>query len=293
MTQDLGTALARFSDYREATGCELDQMAYVVGNEQDRHFQVLFAVLRLLRPELDGRLHHISYGMVELPEGKMKSREGTVVDADDLITGLQEEATASIRERFPGLPEDELQARAPAIGLAALKYYILDFTPRSTVHFDPEKSVDFQGRTGAYMLYNYARIRSIYRRIEGAEQVLESTRRAQALRALGTEHEMAVVRADDALSPPPRRGFPGPRPEQDRGVAPRAGPVLQLVVQRQRTQDHRVAPRPSQGWVAVAGRGGGQRAGDGAGAARDQDDRQDVRPRILLQNALPTLSRKL
>lgn len=189
MTQDLGTAIARFDEY------ELDHMVYVVGDEQNYHFQVLFKILDLLRPGLEERLSHLSYGMVLLPEGKMKSREGKVVDADDLIAEMIALAEVEVRARYEeaGLSEDAMKHRARVIGLAALKYYVLDFNPRTTVHFDPQKSIDFQGRTGPYLLYSYARIQSIAREAGGFPGLSEADRSA-ALQALGTDLEMAVVR---------------------------------------------------------------------------------------------------
>jgi arginyl-tRNA synthetase len=193
MTQDLGTAVARFDEF------DMDRMIYVVGDEQDYHFQVLFGILEELYPDYEGRLFHLSYGMVELPAGKMKSREGEVVDADDLMDGLEEMARAETRERFPDLDDEELAHRVPVIGLAALKYYILDFNPRTTVHFDPAKSLDPQGRTGPYLLYTYARSRSILRKVDpGAPSDDDAV--VEGLRALGTERERAVI---DAL-----RGWP-------------------------------------------------------------------------------------
>jgi arginyl-tRNA synthetase len=187
MTQDLGTALERFREY------DLDQMVYVVGNEQDYHFQVLFKVLGLLKPELEGRLMHLSYGMVLLPEGKMKSREGTVVDADNLMDEMEALAREAVLERWPELGEAEVDMRARAIGMAALKYYILDFNPRTTVNFDPKKSIDFQGRTGPYCLYSYARIQSIGRKLGGWPEH-DDTSRAACLEALGTDLEMGLIR---------------------------------------------------------------------------------------------------
>ncbi|MFP4598452.1 MAG: arginine--tRNA ligase, partial [Persicimonas sp.] len=187
MTQDIGTALERFREF------DLDKMSYVVGNEQDYHFQVLFKILGLLKPELEGRLYHLSYGMVLLPEGKMKSREGKVVDADELMDEMEALARQEVEDRWPDLDDAELDERARAIGMAGLKYYILDFNPRTTVNFDPKKSIDFQGRTGPYCLYSYARIQSIGRRIGGWPE-LDATSRAACLEALGTDLEMALVR---------------------------------------------------------------------------------------------------
>lgn len=187
MTQDLGTAIRRFEEF------DIDRMVYVVGNEQDYHFQVLFKILGLVRPELAGRLYHLSYGMVLLPEGKMKSREGKVVDADDLMDEMVRLAEQEVRERYEGLDEAAIAHRAEAIGMAALKFFILDFNPRSTVHFDPKKSIDFQGRTGPYCLYSYARIQSIARNFGGWPQ-LAGAERNEALGALSTDLEMGVVR---------------------------------------------------------------------------------------------------
>lgn len=186
-TQDIGTAFQRFDAF------DLDQMIYVVGNEQDYHFQVLFNILAMLRPELKGRLYHLSYGMVELPEGKMKSREGTVVDADELMDQMEALAQEAVQERWPELDEDALKERARVIGMAALKYFILDFNPRTTVSFDPKKSIDFQGRTGPYCLYSYARIQSLGRRMGGWPQQ-DAAARAASLAALKSDLELALIR---------------------------------------------------------------------------------------------------
>lgn len=189
MTQDLGTAIARFDEY------DLDRMVYVVGNEQDYHFKVLFGILDALRDGMGERLFHLSYGMVNLPEGKMKTREGTVVDADDLLDEMVALAETEVRARYEeqGLSDEAIRERATAIGLAALKYYVMDFNPRTTVHFDPKKSIDFQGRTGPYLLYSYARIHSIAQET-GGFPTLDDRGRREALQALGTDLEMAVIR---------------------------------------------------------------------------------------------------
>eukprot|EP00163_Fabomonas_tropica_P009595 TRINITY_DN19412_c0_g1_i1.p1 TRINITY_DN19412_c0_g1~~TRINITY_DN19412_c0_g1_i1.p1 ORF type:complete len:850 (+),score=295.64 TRINITY_DN19412_c0_g1_i1:141-2690(+) len=155
MTQDLGTAFSRMDKFNA------NRMIYVVANEQDYHFAVLFKILGLLRPEMDGRCYHLSYGMVNLPSGRMKSREGTVVDADDLIDSLVALSREKTKEKWPELEGADLENRALLIGLAALKFYMLAFAPSSTVMFDPEKSIDFTGKTGPYMLYSYARSRSV------------------------------------------------------------------------------------------------------------------------------------
>ncbi len=167
-TQDLGTAVARHDEHG------FDRMIYVVGNEQDHHFRVLFGILETLRPELKDTLHHLSYGMVELPEGKMKSREGTVVDADDLMDGLHAEAAEAGRERWPDLDAEELARRAETIGIGGLKFYLLNYAPQTTFTFDPKKSIDMKGETAAYCLYAYARATSILRKLEDADRGIEA-----------------------------------------------------------------------------------------------------------------------
>jgi arginyl-tRNA synthetase len=163
MTQDIGTAIQRVKDYPDITG-----MVYTVGNEQDYHFKVLFLILKKLGYSWAQRLFHLSYGMVDLPSGKMKSREGTVVDADELMEEM--DATArSISEssgRLEGYTESEKAELYHQIGLGALKYYILKVDPRKRMLFNPEESVDFQGNTGSFIQYTYARIQSILRRID-------------------------------------------------------------------------------------------------------------------------------
>ncbi len=186
MTQDLGTAEARFQDY------DPDHMVYVVGDEQAYHFKVLFSILGKLHPDLEGQLHHLSYGMVELPDGKMKSREGKVVDADDLLAAMVDLAAEAVDERYDGLDDGERNHRARTIALAALKYYILDFAPRTTVQFDPSRSIDFQGRTGPYCLYSVARINSLERRLGGWPD-LDEEARSRAMQSLGTDLEMKVI----------------------------------------------------------------------------------------------------
>jgi len=187
MTQDLGTAYQRFDDWAP------DRMVYVTGDEQDYHFAVLFGILSELDERFEGRLQHLSYGMVDLPEGKMKSREGTVVEADDLLDEMYELSEEAVRERYGALGDDEIAYRSERIGRAALKYYILDFNPRTNVQFDPEESIAFRGRTGPYCLYSYARVQSIGRRVDGWPELADHER-AEALRALGTDREMEVVR---------------------------------------------------------------------------------------------------
>lgn len=164
MTQDIGTAIQRVTDFPDING-----MVYTVGNEQDYHFKVLFLILKKLGYAWAKQLYHLSYGMVDLPSGKMKSREGTVVDADDLIENMEATA-ANISEelgKLDGYSEEEKQRLYKTIGLGALKYYILKVDPKKRILFNPEESVDFQGNTGPFIQYTYARIQSILRKADG------------------------------------------------------------------------------------------------------------------------------
>ena len=160
MTQDLGTALSRFEENK------LDDMIYVVGNEQNYHFQVLKLVLKKLGYEWSDNIFHLSYGMVELPEGKMKSREGTVVDADDLIADMIGTAREMSEElgKLDGATDEEASAICEMVGLGALKYFILKVDPKKTMLFDPRESIDFNGNTGPFIQYTHARICSILRK---------------------------------------------------------------------------------------------------------------------------------
>ena len=160
MTQDLGTAHQRFSEYR------LDELIYVVGNEQNYHFQVLKHILRKLGFEWSDSIFHLSYGMVELPEGKMKSREGTVVDADDLIANMVDTARETSLElgKLENLSEEEQNKVFEMLGLGALKYFIIKVDPKKTMLFDPKESIDFNGNTGPFIQYTHARIKSILRK---------------------------------------------------------------------------------------------------------------------------------
>ncbi len=162
MTQDIGTAIQRVEDYA------INGMVYTVGNEQDYHFKVLFLILKKLGFEWANHLYHLSYGMVDLPSGKMKSREGTVVDADDLIEEMTKTAQEISEElgKLDGYTEEEKQELYKTIGLGALKYYILKVDPKKRILFNPEESVDFQGNTGPFIQYTYARIRSILRKAD-------------------------------------------------------------------------------------------------------------------------------
>lgn len=161
MTQDIGTAAQRMADYPDADG-----MIYTVGNEQDYHFKVLFMILSRLGYSWAKNLYHLSYGMVDLPSGKMKSREGTVVDADDLIEQMVQTAQAITQElgKIDDLSQDQRTSLFNTIGLGALKYYILKVDPKKRILFNPEESVDFQGNTGPFIQYAYARIQSILRK---------------------------------------------------------------------------------------------------------------------------------
>lgn len=161
MTQDIGTAVQRVKDHPDVNG-----MIYTVGNEQDYHFKVLFLILKKLGYTWAENLYHLSYGMVDLPSGKMKSREGTVVDADDLITQMEETAKkiSEALGKIDDLSEQEKNQLYHTIGLGALKYYILKVDPKKRILFNPEESVDFQGNTGPFIQYTYARIQSILRK---------------------------------------------------------------------------------------------------------------------------------
>ena len=160
MTQDIGTAKLRYQDY------PIDKMIYVVGNEQNYHFQVLSLLLDRLGFKWGKDLVHFSYGMVELPEGKMKSREGTVVDADDLMDEMVDNAKKTSEElgKLDGMPQEEADKIAEIIGLGALKYFILKVDPRKNMTFNPKESIDFNGNTGPFIQYTYARIQSVLRK---------------------------------------------------------------------------------------------------------------------------------
>ena len=171
MTQDIGTAEMRFNDF------PIDKMIYVVGNEQNYHFQVLSLLLDRLGFKWGKELVHFSYGMVELPNGKMKSREGTVVDADDLITTMIDDARKTSDElgKFKDMTEEEKQEIARVVGLGALKYFILKVDARKNMLFNPTESIDFNGNTGPFIQYTYARIRSIMRKAAADNIALPAT----------------------------------------------------------------------------------------------------------------------
>ncbi len=163
MTQDIGTAKLRYQDF------PIDKMIYVVGNEQNYHFQVLSLLLDKLGFKWGKDLTHFSYGMVELPEGKMKSREGTVVDADDLLDKMVDDAREMSAERFSDMPAEEAEEVARMVGLGALKYFLLKVDPKKNMLFNPKESIDFNGNTGPFLQYTYARIRSVIRKAGGID----------------------------------------------------------------------------------------------------------------------------
>ena len=203
ITQDLGTAERRFNTYK------LDSHVYVVGNEQDYHFQVLKLILKKLGFDWADQIYHLSYGMVELPEGKMKSREGTVVDADDLIEQMYLEAKKTSEEsgKLEDLPEQEKDRLYHIIGLGALKYFIIKVDPKKTMLFNPKESIDFNGNTGPFIQYTHARICSILRKAQvpfGPESIQAdarpSAKEIRLVKLLGL-YPGKVAEAGAALSP--------------------------------------------------------------------------------------------
>ena len=206
MTQDLGTALERYEEY------QMSSMMYVVGNEQNYHFQVLKLIMKKMGYDFSDGIYHLSYGMVELPEGKMKSREGTVVDADELIAEMISTAKEMSLElgKLSGFPQEEVDNIARIVGLGALKYFILKVDPRKNMLFDPKESIDFNGNTGPFIQYTYARIRSVLRK--AAEQKLDYSNQSLDLSidlndsevdliTLLNEFESAVTSAGENNSP--------------------------------------------------------------------------------------------
>ncbi len=187
MTQDIGTAKLRFQDY------PIDKMIYVVGNEQNYHFQVLSILLDKLGFKWGKDLVHFSYGMVELPEGKMKSREGTVVDADDLMDEMIDNARVTSDElgKLNGLSQEEIDDIMRIVGLGALKYFILKVDARKNMTFNPKESIDFNGNTGPFIQYTYARIRSILRK--AAEDGLNVSNRLFSDDIMISEKEIAII----------------------------------------------------------------------------------------------------
>ena len=191
MTQDIGTAKLRFQDF------PIDKMIYVVGNEQNYHFQVLSILLDKLGFKWGKDLVHFSYGMVELPNGKMKSREGTVVDADDLMASMVAQARAKAEEagKFADMSEDEKAEVARIVGMGALKYFLLKVDARKNMLFNPEESIDFNGNTGPFIQYTYARIRSILRK--AADAGIQIPQQLPADVALSTKEEEIVQHVAD------------------------------------------------------------------------------------------------
>ncbi|HBG56853.1 MAG TPA: arginine--tRNA ligase, partial [Porphyromonadaceae bacterium] len=199
MTQDIGTAKLRFDDY------PIDTMLYVVGNEQNYHFQVLSILLDMLGFEFGKGLVHFSYGMVELPEGKMKSREGTVVDADDLMAEMIATARETSQElgKLEDVTPEEAGRVATMIGMGALKYFILKVDPKKNMTFNPKESIDFNGNTGPFIQYTHARIQSILRKAreqgitipEQLEQTLPLSEKEEGLVQLLAEFETVVKQA--------------------------------------------------------------------------------------------------
>jgi len=171
MTQDIGTAIQRIKDYPDVGG-----LVYTVGNEQDYHFKVLFLILKKLGFDWAENLYHLSYGMVDLPSGKMKSREGTVVDADDLLLDMTSTARDISEElgKLEGYSDGEKEDLYKTIGLGALKYHILKVDPKKRILFDPAASIDFNGNTGPFIQYTYARIQSILRKADFDYAVMQS-----------------------------------------------------------------------------------------------------------------------
>lgn len=205
MTQDIGTAKERFQDY------PIDKMVYVVGNEQNYHFQVLSILLDKLGFEFGKGLHHFSYGMVELPQGKMKSREGTVVDADDLVAEMIEVSRKTSEElgKLDGYTPEQAAETYRMIALGALKYFILKVDPKKNMLFNPEESIDFNGNTGPFIQYTYARIRSILRKAADRNIPINSTvtinaepnaKELQLIKVI-SQFPAAVKEAGDSYSP--------------------------------------------------------------------------------------------
>ena len=205
MTQDIGTAKLRYNDF------DIKKMVYVVGNEQNYHFQVLSILLDKLGYAWGKDLVHFSYGMVELPEGKMKSREGTVVDADDLIAEMIESARETSQElgKLDNCTPEEIESVARMVGLGALKYFILKVDPRKNMTFNPKESIDFNGNTGPFIQYTHARIKSVLRKAaeqginfgRGIDKSLEISEKESYLIQLLTEFPNIIKQAGEEFSP--------------------------------------------------------------------------------------------
>lgn len=200
MTQDLGTAVERFKDNN------IQKLIYTVGNEQDYHFQVLFKILKKLGYEWADQLFHLSYGMVELPEGKMKSREGTVVDADDLMQEMYETAKSKAQElgKLETLSDEEKEASYETVGLGALKYFMLKVDPKKKMLFNPAESIDFNGNTGPFIQYTYARIQSLLSKagtLQAETADIELNQSEKELIMQLTNFKTVVAKSAETLSP--------------------------------------------------------------------------------------------
>ena len=206
ITQDMGTADLKYQDY------QIDRSVYVVGNEQDYHFDVLFKILKKLRRSYADGLYHLSYGMVDLPSGKMKSREGTVVDADDLMQEMVDTAAAHTQElgKIDGFGEDQAKQLYQTLGLGALKYFLLKVDPKKRMLFNPQESIEFQGNTGPFIQYTHARISSILRKADqigmdykagGFEEIATIAESEQALIILLNDYKEKIRQAGNEYSP--------------------------------------------------------------------------------------------
>jgi arginyl-tRNA synthetase len=200
MTQDLGTAVERFKENN------LQKLIYTVGNEQDYHFQVLFKVLKKLGYEWADQLFHLSYGMVELPNGKMKSREGTVVDADELMQDMFDIAKSKSEElgKLENFTEEEKNNNYESVGIGALKYFMLKVDPKKKMLFNPEESIDFNGNTGPFIQYTFARIQSLLTKANFEIKATESIELSQSEKELIMQlanYKLVVARAAESLSP--------------------------------------------------------------------------------------------
>jgi arginyl-tRNA synthetase len=201
MTQDIGTAVDRFKDYPD-----LSSIIYTVGNEQDYHFKVLFLILQKLGYDWANRCAHLSYGMVDLPSGRMKSREGTVVDADDLMEEVIESATKMTRERghLEGMNEVEMHELFRVIGMGGLKYYLLKVDPKKRMLFNPEESIELNGNTGPFIQYAHARICSLISKagvIPSIAPIVELLPEEREIVQLLTQYPGVVKEAGKNLSP--------------------------------------------------------------------------------------------
>ena len=201
MTQDLGTAVERFKDN------DIQKLIYTVGNEQDYHFQVLFKILKKLGNPWADQLYHLSYGMVELPEGKMKSREGTVVDADDLMQEMYNTAKEKATElgKLENLSDEEKEVSYETVGMGALKYFMLKVDPKKKMLFNPSESIDFNGNTGPFIQYTYARIQSLlnkanYENTEIPKDYILNASEKELVMLL-SNYKDVVTKAAESLSP--------------------------------------------------------------------------------------------